>query len=121
MAKLARSTREVSSQSEGSSYKKLLCALFDLSILRTYSKEAFYHFVYDDGILEGLDVRKRVLLLDVLRESSVSFGIQCIITVIDADLPRDAKDNRIPFPPGETILDLHDGGPKGRLFKMREF
>jgi uncharacterized protein YydD (DUF2326 family) len=119
--KLPRSSREVSSQSEGTSYKKLLCALFDLAILRTYSKEAFYHFVYHDGILEGLDVRKRLLVLDVLRESSVSFGIQCIISVIDADLPRDAGDNKIPFPAGEIILDLHDGGPKGRLFKMREF
>jgi uncharacterized protein YydD (DUF2326 family) len=119
--KLPRSSKEVSSQSEGTSYKKLLCALFDLAILRTYSKEPFYHFVYHDGILEGLDVRKRRLVLDVLRESSKSFGIQCIITVIDADLPRDEEDNKVPFPAGEIILDLHDGGPQGRLFKMREF
>jgi uncharacterized protein YydD (DUF2326 family) len=34
--KLPGSKKEVSSQSEGTSYKKLLCALFDLAILRAY-------------------------------------------------------------------------------------
>jgi uncharacterized protein YydD (DUF2326 family) len=119
--KLSGSSTESSSQSEGTSYKKLLCALFDLAILRAYAKEPFYHFVYHDGILEGLDVRKRRLVLDALRETSRDFGIQCIISVIDADLPRDERDLRIPFPQSEVVLDLHDGGVAGRLFKMREF
>jgi len=66
-------------------------------------------------------VRKRRIVLDVLRETSAQYGIQCIISVIDADLPRDEADNRMPFPPEEIILQLHDGGPSGRLFRMREF
>lgn len=119
--KLPRSAKEVSSQSEGTSYKKILCALFDLAILRTYSKEAFYHFVYHDGILEGLDVRKRKLVLEVLRESAEKYGVQCIISVIDSDLPRTEDDTKIPFPQKEIIVDLSDSGPSGRLFRMREF
>ena len=119
--KLPGSRRETSSQSEGTSYKKVLCALFDLAILRTYSKEPFYHFVYHDGILEGLDVRKRKLVLEVLRETAIKFGIQCIISVIDSDLPRNADDTKIPFPQSEIIVDLSDSGPTGRLFRMREF
>jgi uncharacterized protein YydD (DUF2326 family) len=119
--KLPGSRRETSSQSEGTSYKKVLCALFDLAILRTYSKEPFYHFVYHDGILEGLDVRKRKLVLEVLRETATKFGIQCIISVIDSDLPRTEDDAKIPFPQSEIIVDLSDSGPTGRLFRMREF
>jgi uncharacterized protein YydD (DUF2326 family) len=118
---LPGSVSHVSSQADGTSYHKLLCALFDLAILRTYSSEPFYHFVYHDGILEGLDIRKRLLVLQVLRETASEFGIQCIITVIDSDLPRDQNDNRIEFDPSEIVLTLSDSGPRGRLFRMREF
>jgi uncharacterized protein YydD (DUF2326 family) len=119
--KLPGARREASSQSEGTSYKKVLCALFDLAILRTYSKEPFYHFVYHDGILEGLDIRKRKLVLQVLRETAENYGIQCIISVIDSDLPRTEDDARIPFPANEIVVDLSDVGPTGRLFRMKEF
>jgi uncharacterized protein YydD (DUF2326 family) len=119
--KLPGSRSGASSQSEGTSYKKVLCALFDLAILRTYFNESFYHFVYHDGILEGLDVRKRRLVLQVLRETAGKYGIQCIISVIDSDLPRTADDEKIPFPQNEIILELSDSGPSGRLFRMREF
>jgi uncharacterized protein YydD (DUF2326 family) len=119
--KLPGSRRETSSQSEGTSYKKVLCALFDLAILRTYFKEPFYHFVYHDGILEGLDVRKRKLVLQVLRETATKYAVQCIISVIDSDLPRTEDDAKIPFPQNEIVLDLSDSGTTGRLFRMREF
>ena len=89
--KLPGSRREASSQSEGTSYKKVLCALFDLAILRTYSNESFYHFVYHDGILEGLDVRKRRLVLRVLRETATKYGVQCIISVIEKFAPEVAS------------------------------
>ena len=51
--KLSGKSAEVSSQSEGTSYKKLLCALFDLALLTTYATAPFYHFVYHDGIFRG--------------------------------------------------------------------
>ena len=89
---------QASSQAEGTSYKKLLCALFDIAILRTYADKAFYHFVYHDGIFEGLDNRKRSMLLDVLREMATRYHVQYILSVIDADLPRNENDQKIPFP-----------------------
>jgi uncharacterized protein YydD (DUF2326 family) len=112
---------QVSSQSEGTSYKKLICALFDLAILRVYAKEPFYHFVYHDGILEALDFRKKRRILEVLRETSTKYNMQCIITAIDDDVPRDEDGQRTPFPDNEIILRLNDSGPSGRLFKTREF
>jgi len=112
---------KISSQSEGTSYKKLLCALFDLAILRVYAKEPFYHCVYHDGILEALDFRKKRRILEILRETCTQFHVQCIITAIDDDVPRDENGQKIPFPENEIILRLHDGGPSGRLFKMKEF
>jgi len=112
---------QATSQGEGTSYKKLLCALFDVAILRTYADQPFYHFVYHDGIFEGLDTRKRRMLLDVVRETAIKYKVQYILSVIDADLPRDEDDKKIPFPDDEIVLELHDGGINGRLFKMKEF
>ena len=48
------------SQNKGTSYKRLLCVAFDLAVLITYSSKNFFHFVYHDGILEGLDNRKKL-------------------------------------------------------------
>ena len=81
----------------------------------------FYHFVYHDGILEGLDNRKRRILLDLLREIADKYKIQFILSAIDSDLPRDDKDKKIEFSPKEIVLKLSDEGTKGRLFRMEEF
>lgn len=110
-----------SSQSEGTSYKKLICALFDLALLKVYEDAPFFHFVYHDGILEGLDDRKKVALLAVVREQVATEKTQYILSVIDSDIPRDAAGDRIEFPEDETVLRLHDEGAEGRLFKMAEF
>lgn len=111
----------VSSQSEGTTYKKLLCALFDLALLIVMTDKPFYHFVYHDGILEGLDTRKRRVLLDLLREVARKYHIQYVLSAIDSDLPRDEKDNRIDFLSKEIVLELSDQGMRGRLFRMDEF
>jgi uncharacterized protein YydD (DUF2326 family) len=110
-----------SSQSEGTSYKKLICALFDLALLKVYDAAPFFHFVYHDGVLEGLDDRKKIALLDVVREQTATKRLQYIFSMIDADMPRNAKGERLAFPSDEVILRLHDGGAEGRLFKMAEF
>lgn len=63
------------------------------------------------------------ICMEVLGTGLIVFttGIQCIISVIDADLPRDESDQKVPFTSSEIILDLHDGGPTGRLFRTKEF
>jgi uncharacterized protein YydD (DUF2326 family) len=114
-------TGVVSSQSEGTSYKKLICALFDLALLKVYETAPFFHFVYHDGVLEGLDDRKKIALLEVVREQTSTKRLQYIFSMIDSDMPRDAQGERLEFPPDEIVLRLHDDGAEGRLFKMAEF
>ncbi|MBN9362597.1 MULTISPECIES: DUF2326 domain-containing protein [unclassified Devosia] len=116
-----RGSAKASRQSEGKSYKQLLCALFDLSILKAYEDAAFYHFVYHDGILEGLDDRKKRLFLEVVHDVIRTGKTQYILSVIDADVPRDADGKRIEFSSDEIVLRLNDSGDDGRLFKMAEF
>jgi uncharacterized protein YydD (DUF2326 family) len=110
-----------SSLSEGTSYKKLICALFDLALLKVYEEVPFFHFVYHDGIFEALDDRKKLALLAVIREQVSNKKTQYILTLIDSDMPRDADGNKIMFGEDEVILRLHDEGNEGRLFKMAEF
>lgn len=110
-----------SSLSDGTSYKKLLCVLFDLALLKVYEDAPFFHFVYHDGIFEALDDRKKLALLQVIREQAASKKIQYILTLIDSDMPRDAEGNKVSFADDEIVVHLSDDGNAGRLFKMAEF
>ncbi|HMS55151.1 MAG TPA: DUF2326 domain-containing protein [Fimbriimonadaceae bacterium] len=118
---LDEASMKFTSEGKGTSYKKLLCAAFDMSVLEAYSQDSFYRFVYHDGILEGLDNRKKQKFLAVVEEFCKKFGLQYILTVIDADLPRDAQDKKVPFADEAVVLELHEGGDAGRLFKMPKF
>lgn len=102
----------------GHTYKKLLCIAFDLAVLRAYGSEKFPHFAFHDGVFESLDNRKKENLLAVLREY-VGLGTQSIITLIDSDLPARADNESPVFSIEERVLQLHDEGEKGRLFKLR--
>jgi uncharacterized protein YydD (DUF2326 family) len=112
---------KTSSLSDGTSYRKLICALFDLALLKVYQDTSFFHFVYHDGIFEALDDRKKLALLSVIREQIESKKLQYILTLIDSDTPRDSEQKRIQFGDDEIVLHLHDEGIDGRLFKMAEF
>jgi uncharacterized protein YydD (DUF2326 family) len=90
-------------------------------MLKIYERAPFYHFVYHDGVLEGLDNRKKIAFLEIVREAIADRGIQYIFSAIDTDLPRDDEDRKISFSPREIVLALHDEGDEGRLFKMPEF
>ena len=102
---------------EGTSYKKLLCIAFDLAMLRAYEGVSFPRFVYHDGALEQLELRKREKLIGVFREY-VSYGIQPIITVLDSDLPSSVDDTPRTVARAEVIVTLHDDGKEGRVFRM---
>ncbi|MBX4134213.1 DUF2326 domain-containing protein [Frischella sp. Ac48] len=107
-------TGRSTSADDGHTYKKLLCVAFDLAIIRSHLKDNFPRFVYHDGIFESLDDRKKINLLNVIRQYS-NLGIQQIITVIDSDIPLDSD---IFFDKNEIALILHDEGIQGRLFKL---
>ena len=110
-----------SSLSEGTSYKKLLCALFDLALLKVYEGLPFFHFVYHDGIFEALDDRKKITLLNIIREQISNKKTQYILSLIESDLPRDSEGNKVKFSDQEIVVHLHDDGNEGRLFKMAQF
>ena len=114
MADVAPSEEEeATAESMGFTYKKLLCAAFDLAVLATYSSQSFYRFVYHDGILEGLDNRKKQLYINVLRKYCDSYGIQYIFSTIEDDVPAQILNS---FQPVEICLELNDEDEKGKLF-----
>lgn len=101
------------SESEGHSYKKILCMAFDISVYLSYVKDNYIRFLYHDGGLETLDNRKKVEFLNYVRTMCETMGVQYIITVIDSDIPP-----KFSFDTTEKIVTLHDEGDSGLLFKM---
>ncbi len=99
----------------GHTYRKLLCIAFDMAVLRAHIDDKFPRFVYHDGVFESLDDRKKENLLAVIRRYA-DLGLQPVITLIDSDLPVRAKGEPV-FGVDEIILNLHDEGAPGRLFK----
>ena len=112
---------KATSEGKGTSYKKLLCGAFDMAVLESHARSDFYRFVYHDGILEGLDNRKKQKFLSVVSGFCKNFGLQYIMTIIDADIPRNAEDKKMMFPPDVIVRELHEGGDDGRLFKLPVF
>lgn len=108
-------------EGSGTSYKKILCACFDLAVASAHSSGSYYRYIYHDGIFEGLDNRKKLRLLKNVRNICESDSIQYILTVIDTDLPRDSSDNKLLFSEDEIVRRLDDTGNEGRLFKMQRF
>ncbi|TNH41901.1 DUF2326 domain-containing protein [Photorhabdus luminescens] len=102
----------------GHTYRKLLCIAFDLAVLRVHKDEKFPHFAFHDGVFESLDNRKKENLLAILRDY-VELGIQSVITLIDSDLPTRPPKELPVFDSTEIILQLHDEGESGRLFKLK--
>ena len=101
----------------GTTYKKLMCMAFDLSILIEYSKASFYRFVYHDGALESVEDRKKILFVEMIRRVCSEYELQYIMTVIDSDLPNDETGNIVKFLDHEICLRLHDKDDSGKLFK----
>jgi uncharacterized protein YydD (DUF2326 family) len=101
------------SESQGTTYKKLLCVAFDLSLLVNFSDKSFYKFVYHDGVLEGLDDRIKIRYIKLVKEFCEKYDLQYIVTLIDSDLPKDMpnliEDNDI-------CLRLNDKDNNGKLF-----
>ncbi|HIF5960191.1 TPA: DUF2326 domain-containing protein [Vibrio parahaemolyticus] len=101
------------SESDGCSYKKILCIGYDLAVNLAYADRNFVRFIYHDGGLETLDTRKKQEFLKYVRTIPEAYGTQYILTLIDSDLPEDVS-----FTDDEIILTLHDDGEDGLLFKM---
>jgi uncharacterized protein YydD (DUF2326 family) len=111
-----QSDLEVTAEGQGTTYKKMLCIAFDLAVLITYSQHSFYRFVYHDGCLEGLDDRKKLNFIALVRDVCKKYGLQYILTIIDSDLPHDEHGKIVVFPDNEVVLRLYDKDESGTLF-----
>jgi uncharacterized protein YydD (DUF2326 family) len=101
------------SESQGTTYKKLLCVAFDLSLLDNYMNKSFYKFVYHDGVLEGLDDRIKIRYIKLVKDFCEKYDLQYIVTLIDSDLPKDELNL---IEDKDICLKLNDKDNNGKLF-----
>lgn len=114
-------TEAPTQERRGTSFRQVLCIAFDLAVLISYAHEPFFHFVYHDGGLERLESKRKLVLLQAIRNTCRAYGIQYILSTLDEDLPIAEDTNGLCPKPEEIVLELHDGGDDGRLFKMETF
>ena len=107
---------ESTSQNDGHTYKKILCACFDLALIKNYMSNSFYRTVYHDGCLESLDPRKQKQYLRLVRGLSDEYGFQYILTALKSDIPSsEVEDYSLkPYEIAVTLSDEEDDS--GRLF-----
>jgi len=110
------SENEITSQNDGHTYKKIMCACFDLAMIKNYIGSSFYRTVYHDGCLESLDPRKQKQYLDLVRRISSEYDVQYILTALKSDIPSDENGKYLPksYEIAVTLSDAPDDS--GRLF-----
>lgn len=101
---------------EGKTYRKILCVMFDLAVLTSYNLESYFKFVYHDDVLSQQDNGIKKRLLELIRNLSLQYDFQYILSVIKSDLPTDENDKPIFFDKDEIILELNDKDEIGTLF-----
>jgi len=106
---------EITAEGKGNTYQKMLCISFDLAVLVAYHKNSFYRFVYHDGALEGLDNRKKINFINLVKEYCVKYNLQYIFTAIEHDIPTEILRT---FTKKEICLTLNDSGDSGKLFEF---
>jgi uncharacterized protein YydD (DUF2326 family) len=106
---------DITAEGKGNTYQKMLCISFDLSVLVAYQKNSFYRFVYHDGALEGLDNRKKINYINIVRKYCVENNLQYIFTSIEHDIPSEMLKT---FTKKEICLTLSDAGDEGKLFEF---
>jgi uncharacterized protein YydD (DUF2326 family) len=106
---------DITAEGKGNTYQKMLCISFDLAVLVAYHKNSFYRFVYHDGALEGLDNRKKVNFINVVKKYCTENNLQYIFTAIEHDIPAEMLKT---FSKKEICLTLNDSGDEGKLFEF---
>ncbi len=106
---------DITAEGKGNTYQKMLCISFDLAVLVAYHKNSFYRFVYHDGALEGLDNRKKVNFIKIVKDYCIKYNLQYIFTAIEHDIPLEMLKT---FTDKEICLTLNDSGDEGKLFEF---
>ncbi|RTL13163.1 MAG: DUF2326 domain-containing protein [Neisseriaceae bacterium] len=102
--------------SKGYSYKKILCAAFDTALLQQYRQHSFFRFVYHDGVLDSLDIRKKEKYIEYVRNLAQTQNLQYIITVIESEVT--GLQEEFMFKDDEICLTLSDQSCKDKLFEQ---
>jgi len=106
---------DITAEGKGNTYQKMLCISFDIAVLVAYHKNSFYRFVYHDGALEGLDNRKKINFIKLVRDYCTKYNLQYIFTAIEHDIPLEMLKT---FTSREICLTLNDSGDEGKLFEF---
>ena len=106
---------DITAEGKGNTFQKMLCISFDLAVLVAYHKNSFYRFVYHDGALEGLDNRKKMNFISIVRKYCIENNLQYIFTSIEDDIPSEMLKT---FTEKEICLTLNDSGDEGKLFEF---
>lgn len=114
--KIHTTGKRETAKDEGTTYKKLLCVAFDLTILSVYNSESYYRFVYHDDVLSQQDNGIKKRLLSLIERLTKEYDLQYIFSIIKSDLPTDDDDRPIQFSGEEIVLRLHDRDGSGTLF-----
>ncbi|TFE00697.1 DUF2326 domain-containing protein [Jeotgalibacillus salarius] len=108
---------QLTSKSDGYSYRKMLCVCFDLAVLINYPTNRFYQFVYHDGSMESMSDTKKIKYINKVRELCKTKNIQYIFTALEEDIPRNSKDELFSIKDDEITITLDDReNNEGRLF-----
>lgn len=104
------------SEADGFTYKKILCACFDLAIIINYLDKSFIKFVYHDGCLESLDPRKQYNYLKLIDELCNKYDIQYILTSIESDITKSTYEfvNKV-----NICVSLSDDSDSTNLFGFK--
>lgn len=90
-ARFINTENEETAQNLGHTYRKILCACFDLAIIKNYTHKSFYRVIYHDGCLESLDPRKQKKYFELVKRLANEHDIQYIMTCLSSDVPSEEK------------------------------
>lgn len=107
------------SEGDGHTYKKILCACFDLSLLINYSDKSFFKFIFHDGCLESLDPRRKKKYLDLVLHLCKEYNIQYILSLIESDIPTIAGKKYIFDDTCNLAVELSDLDDNTTLFGFK--
>lgn len=104
-----------SNLASGNTYKKILCATFDISLLEHYNDKSFYRFAFHDGVLDSLDIRKKENYIEFIRNMVEEYNLQYIITTIESEITQ--LQEIFTLTDDEICLRLSDESCVSKLFK----
>lgn len=76
-------------EDDGGTYKGILMACFCLSVASYYSQFRYHKFLFQDGMLEGGDNRKKELVIKTIKELCAKYDLQYITTAIEDEINND--------------------------------